>query len=208
MSESIKIDILLPGQRAEAVVRETARFTERTDRYSLREEGEDVTGNYRIYIERDGLFMEVRRANLHGYEDGTVVRFRVQPDRIDDTTSLDEGTDVAAVIEAVKDVYQLIDDVPAMGVGFDQYQPEAAPLDGDEFPPAQRKFISWLDVYSPKEVERIGRDRLLSAPAHRTDELDDGSVLVLSKHPCTQESLDEVSDHIGITSWENLPEFV
>ncbi|WP_239576281.1 hypothetical protein [Archangium primigenium] len=38
--------------------------------------------------------------------------------------------------------------------------------------------VSWLNVFSAKLVEKVGRERVLSTPAHRVEALPDGAVLV------------------------------
>ena len=40
--------------------------------------------------------------------------------------------------------------------------------------------VSWLNVFGPKLVETVGRERVLSAPAHRVEELPNGSVLLVT----------------------------
>jgi len=40
--------------------------------------------------------------------------------------------------------------------------------------------VFWLNVFGPKLVETVGRDRMLSTPAHRVDELPNGSVLLVT----------------------------
>lgn len=66
-----------------------------------------------------------------------------------------------------------------------------------------RKYITWLDIYPPAEVAAIGREKLLSAPAPRVEELSNGSVLIASKHPLEigGEALMAVSNHLGISPW-------
>ncbi|ATB36949.1 hypothetical protein CYFUS_002364 [Cystobacter fuscus] len=39
--------------------------------------------------------------------------------------------------------------------------------------------VSWLNVFGPKLVEAVGRERMLSTPAHRVEELPNGSVLLV-----------------------------
>src|SRR5215217_488736 len=39
--------------------------------------------------------------------------------------------------------------------------------------------VSWLNVFGPKLVESVGRERMLSTPAHLVEELPDGSVLLV-----------------------------
>ncbi|OJH38594.1 hypothetical protein [Cystobacter ferrugineus] len=40
--------------------------------------------------------------------------------------------------------------------------------------------VSWLNVFGPKLVESVGRERMLSTPAHRVEELPNGSVLLVT----------------------------
>ncbi|HEX5746479.1 MAG TPA: hypothetical protein VFZ09_09555 [Archangium sp.] len=40
--------------------------------------------------------------------------------------------------------------------------------------------VSWLNVFGPKLVETVGRERMLSTPAHRVDELPNGSILLVT----------------------------
>ncbi|HZH12784.1 MAG TPA: hypothetical protein VE057_00330 [Archangium sp.] len=40
--------------------------------------------------------------------------------------------------------------------------------------------VFWLNVFSPKLVETVGRERMLSTPAHRVEELPNGSVLLVT----------------------------
>jgi hypothetical protein len=40
--------------------------------------------------------------------------------------------------------------------------------------------VCWLNVFGPKLVETVGRERVLSTPAHRVEELPNGSVLLVT----------------------------
>jgi hypothetical protein len=40
--------------------------------------------------------------------------------------------------------------------------------------------VSWLNVFGPKLVETVGRERMLSTPAHRVEELPNGAVLLVT----------------------------
>jgi hypothetical protein len=40
--------------------------------------------------------------------------------------------------------------------------------------------VFWLNVFGPKLVEGVGRERMLSTPAHRVEELPNGSVLLVT----------------------------
>lgn len=208
MRESINIDLLLPEGYEEEIIQDAAEFVEGADEYSLLEKGEDITGTFRIIFSRNEFNIELGPSERGGHPSGTTAMLHVQAGRLKDTTDLGKASNLMEMVEATKDLYLLMDETPALGYGIEQHQPITAPLPDGEFPPSKRKFISWLDIYSPEEVETIGKERLLSAPAFRTEQLDDGSVLVVSKHPTTHDSLDDVADHIGIPSWEDLPEMI
>ncbi|QRK05770.1 hypothetical protein JQX13_37340 [Archangium violaceum] len=40
--------------------------------------------------------------------------------------------------------------------------------------------VFWLNIFGPKLVEAVGRERMLSTPAHRVEELPNGSVLLVT----------------------------
>jgi len=40
--------------------------------------------------------------------------------------------------------------------------------------------LCWLNVFGPQLVEKLGRERVLSTPAHRVEELPNGSILLVS----------------------------
>ncbi|HYO56871.1 hypothetical protein [Archangium sp.] len=40
--------------------------------------------------------------------------------------------------------------------------------------------VSWLNVFGPKLVEAVGRERMLSTPAHRVEALSNGSILLVT----------------------------
>ncbi|WP_309893793.1 hypothetical protein, partial [Archangium sp.] len=40
--------------------------------------------------------------------------------------------------------------------------------------------VFWLNVFGPKLVENVGRERMLSTPAHRVEELSNGAVLLVT----------------------------
>ena len=54
----------------------------------------------------------------------------------------------------------------------------------DQLKRGELNSLFWLNVFSPAAVERLGRNRVLSAPAWKVEELDDGRVmLVVSNNP-------------------------
>ncbi|RKH17701.1 hypothetical protein D7Y13_39390 [Corallococcus praedator] len=51
--------------------------------------------------------------------------------------------------------------------------------------------VSWLNVFGPKLVESVGRERMLSTPAHLVEELPNGSVLLVLWPTATEFASDE-----------------
>ena len=51
--------------------------------------------------------------------------------------------------------------------------------------------VFWLNVFGPKLVETVGRERMLSTPAHRVEELPDGSILLVTWPIATDFASDE-----------------
>jgi hypothetical protein len=66
------------------------------------------------------------------------------------------------------------------------------------------EHLSWVTVFPPKMVDTYGRETLLSAPAWKTMELDDGAILLVTHedpHDTDPDGLYEVADHIGLKSY-------
>ncbi|NRD59738.1 hypothetical protein, partial [Corallococcus exiguus] len=51
--------------------------------------------------------------------------------------------------------------------------------------------IAWLNVFGPKLVESVGRERMLSTPAHLVEELPNGSVLLVLRPTAADFASDE-----------------
>ncbi|MEK6953696.1 MAG: hypothetical protein AABX01_01705 [Candidatus Micrarchaeota archaeon] len=64
--------------------------------------------------------------------------------------------------------------------------------------------IYWLNFYSPSLVEKIGKEKLFSAPANRAEQLENGFVLMLSKLP---HSCDPASPPNFYTQYEEAYKF-
>jgi hypothetical protein len=61
-------------------------------------------------------------------------------------------------------------------------------------------FIDWYQYFSPRVVQRLGRERLLSAPAFRITEDEHGAiVMLLSAGPWEDFSRSRVAAHLGVT---------
>ena len=51
--------------------------------------------------------------------------------------------------------------------------------------------MCWLNIFGPKLVETVGRERVLSTPAHRVEELPNGSVLLVLRPTAADFASDE-----------------
>ncbi|OJT18505.1 hypothetical protein BO221_41345 [Archangium sp. Cb G35] len=51
--------------------------------------------------------------------------------------------------------------------------------------------VFWLNVFGPKLVESVGRERMLSTPAHRVEELPNGCVLLVTRPTAADFASDE-----------------
>ena len=63
------------------------------------------------------------------------------------------------------------------------------------------RYIYWANFFGPKLVKKIGREKLLSAPSWKTEELEDGGILLIlgpTTYPIDREiSRKEVEKHLG-----------
>ena len=73
--------------------------------------------------------------------------------------------------------------------------------------PLEPCFITWANFFGPALVTHLGRERLLSAPAHQVRELPNGSVMLTvaanpieQLEPDVQETIARVKVHLGILS--------
>ncbi|AFE07598.1 hypothetical protein COCOR_07555 [Corallococcus coralloides DSM 2259] len=73
--------------------------------------------------------------------------------------------------------------------GFPHFGREAAVSRRDGFDKIYE--VCWLNVFGPKLVETVGRERVLSTPAHRVEELPNGSVLLVLRPTAADFASDE-----------------
>lgn len=123
---------------------------------------------------------------------------------LDDGEYVVDAPRCRTLVDAVRTIYLATESRPllvyscSIEQGFTEPPTEHAGAEG------QRSYLTWLDVFTPAEVDAVGRERLLAAPAPRVEELDDGGVLVCSEHPLRQEGVHELADvatHLGIPHW-------
>lgn len=205
MSESIKTQQLLPADTEKTAIQKAHQFIEDADAYEFGVQKQDLAGRSQILFDRNGFNLElIVDDDSSVYTQGTLVTLHVQVGRLEDTVDFDAATNLRKVIETTKDIHSLFDTMSPPVYGVETGQGLQAPVPDEELPPFDRPFITWFDVYPPEEAETIGRETLLSVPAEHVEELEDGSVLVVSKHPASGESLDAVADHVGKPTWRDV----
>jgi len=100
------------------------------------------------------------------------------------------------VLELAKVVYDTIH--PEIGL-FSYSLPEG--LSTDEY----ENWLSSINFYGPKLVKKIGKEKILSTPAYKIEELKEGGVLILLNRGTknTLELIEEeirVAEHLGLKS--------
>lgn len=202
MTGAIETRYLLPPDSEASAFEKTLAFVEEDEEYELNEDGEDIMGRSRIHFSRDEFNIEITYDDISSkYPGGTLGKLRVQVARLGGTSDLDNAPDLWKLIESTTDIYRLLPQNAVAVYSLEPGQGPSVPVADGDVPPCDREFVTWFDVYPPSEVETIGRETLLSAPAPHVEELDDGSVLAVSKHPTSGDSLNEVADHVGIPTW-------
>lgn len=178
--------------------------------YIVRNEGENMLGEGRINVTRRDLKFKMIVFEGFGdeYPEGTLVRITVPSGTFEESSEVDSSAALEALIETTKEVYEEIEVPKKAAYGIEDHQPMIAPVSKDDLPPSKRRFLTWLDIFSPAEVEALGREDLLTAPAHLVESLNDGSIVIVSKHPTRTDPapLDRVANHVGIQSWEDYPD--
>ncbi|AKF84861.1 hypothetical protein MFUL124B02_05515 [Myxococcus fulvus 124B02] len=85
----------------------------------------------------------------------------------------------------------------AMAHGMADRQSAGAPYFGRDEKTSRRDGfdkvyeVFWLNVFGPRLVERVGRERMLSTPAHLVEELPNGSVLLVLRPTAADFASDE-----------------
>jgi hypothetical protein len=121
-----------------------------------------------------------------------------------------EGEPVEQFAEMVATGYEATEQVPL--AVFAVTPIHSAAISATENPPAtaeslahdEYEHLSWVTVFPPAMVDTYGRETLLSAPAWKTMELDDGAILLVTHedpHDTDPDGLYEVADHIGLKSY-------
>lgn len=121
----------------------------------------------------------------------------------------DDGDRIAhadAFVDILRETYFALDPQPSVIYTMPESMRMAivdsigeTPVDSESLQKGRFNYLVWVIVFTPRMVETYGREPLLSAPAWRTYEWDDGSiVLVSSADPLVQSNLDAMHAHFEI----------
>lgn len=101
----------------------------------------------------------------------------------DESDSFYYKKSVDKIIELSKELYLIAKPAFVGGEGSDPY--ELTPkLVKEDLKRGTIKNLFWFNIFPPKLVEKIGKEKLLSAPGWLVEELADGGImLVLTRHP-------------------------
>ena len=125
------------------------------------------------------------------------------PDEENELFETDVEDRITNIIDLVIQSYLRLQPLYVYGYGATPDYGYVSVPDRDAIENGDLPELYWLAVYSPALVSQIGRDRLLSAPAWRTERLDDGAVLIVvyqnPRIPGDQYLPGEVETHIRET---------
>lgn len=161
-------------------------------------ENGDIVGDLHLVPADDGY---------RGSPDLPRLQFGVQEVRFTDDPSYERSASerLDAFLDIVRDIYLAGEHRPAFVFGVQHHMGEAIsqigepPVDAESLADDRINYVVWLDVFPPALVERYGRETLLSAPAWRTEEWDDGSVLVVAyEDPLSLRGFRDLNDHLGL----------
>lgn len=113
-----------------------------------------------------------------------------------------------SLIEVAKTVWNALEPKPIYGVGDDALDD---PIPFHVFGPSEENilnlkvepYVFWLNFYGPELVKKFGKEKLLSMPAYRVEELDDGILFLESPLPpfyirkYRRETCKKIRDHFG-----------
>ena len=111
-----------------------------------------------------------------------------------------------ALVDVLREAYFAFDSRPKViyalpepiQTAIVEYQDEL-PATVESLRTGRLNYPVWLTAFTPSLVETYGRETLLSAPAWRTYEWDDGSVvLVAYPDPKTPHLMDDIEEHLGL----------
>ncbi|WP_276302586.1 hypothetical protein [Halorussus lipolyticus] len=128
------------------------------------------------------------------------------------TTNISKATPLEQFIELVTIGYQATEQKPA--AVYAESPPHnywiatsgTPPFTAESLAHNQYHHLSWLTIFTPPMVEHYGRETLLSAPAWKVEELDDGAILVVCHDDVAEWQTDchDVAEHIGLPWYTDI----
>lgn len=103
-------------------------------------------------------------------------------------------------LEYAKAIYYAIKPINAVGMHE---------LQNDDYNFVFGNDIFWLNFFSPEKVKQLGRHKLLTAPAEKVEELNDGSVLIVSTLNPQMSGVEirqKIAQHLGLTGGKRTVE--
>lgn len=208
--EHVYVEFLHPaGKQSDPLPAIYDELTADDDVTVLGEVDPQTAGAFRITVSTGntdlGLQIIRKSPGDSGWYDWPGVQLRSSVGNFVGETEYEPQADLCQqLVDVARDVYLAIGDRPTAGFGRSAVQEGVdPPIDGDDLS-SGRSFLTWLDVFTRNEVEKIGRETLLDTPATRVEELNNGAILVCSKHPLADDlrPLEQVADHLGIPDWQ------
>ncbi|MFC4550511.1 MULTISPECIES: hypothetical protein [Halorussus] len=153
------------------------------------------------------LYADGANERTLGAPDLPHIEFHVEEslfERAEDET--DRVAHADAFVDVLRETYFVLDPRPSVVYAMPESMQTAiwdsigeTPADADSLRRSRFNYLVWATVFTPQLVETYGRERLLSAPAWRTYEWDDGTVVLLSSaDPLVQSNIDAMHDHLDI----------
>jgi hypothetical protein len=126
-------------------------------------------------------------------------------DRLGEKGALDECLrNAEQLVEIAKTVWNVLEPKPIYGLGdYDIYDWKIIPTDEEILNLKVEPHIFMLNFYGPELIEKFGKEKLLSMPAYRVEELKDGIMFFRSPlpHKCGYGAglgnYEEMCEHLG-----------
>lgn len=153
-----------------------------------------------IIVEYDSSFCFIERADstrAWGTEYAPIV-LHDSVSEFDRSMEIDSPL-LSAFLDIAIRVYEVVE-TPVLAYGVELYDMNEPIVPNEDVHSPELDHFPWLTFFSPARVEQYSRERLLSAPAPRVEELDDGSIVLVTRNPLNLEADTEVAAHLGIPS--------
>lgn len=133
------------------------------------------------------------------------IQLEVEEKQFDVGDSSEREVQIKNFLDVIREVYNATDDRPQAVYAFPDPLIEVI-LNLDQLPATVEtlrdgriNYVGWITVFPPNLVETYGRDTLLSAPAWKTEEWDDGSIAVVAfEDPVFLGDPKPVNEHLGL----------